>query len=188
FPAGSTTGTVAFPTNNGGSVNQMIVDSNGDVWSIHGPNATNVYFQDKTHCVLDPSGTVARNEVGERFHNGTLVQHLYTATTDNKLFSDNGVSIAVDATGRVYTGNQNSSVPGVLMDYDPGQSCPNTNLSFAVGNGANPQVAVDREGNYYVTNYTDNTISSYTGGSKTRTRKITQATELVNIKSIAINP
>jgi len=188
FPAGSTTGTVAFPTNNGGSVNQMIVDSNGDVWSIHGPNATNVYFQDKTHCVLDPSGTVARNEVGERFHNGTLVQHLYTATTDNKLFSDNGVSIAVDATGRVYTGNQNSSVPGVLMDYDPGQSCPNTNLSFAVGNGANPQVAVDREGNYYVTNYTDNTISSYTGGSKTRTRKITQATELVNIKSVAINP
>ena len=188
FPAGSTTGSVAFPTGNGGQVNQMIVDSNGDVWSIHGPNPTNVYFQDKTHCVLDPSGTVARNEIGERFHQGTLVQHLYTTTTDNTLFSDNGVSIAIDSTGRVYTGAQNNDIPGVVADYDPAHSCPTTGLSFALDIGANPQVAVDALGRYYVTDYVDNTISAYTGGSKTRIGHITQKTGLVNIKSIAINP
>ncbi len=188
FPAGSTTGSVAFPTGNGGTVNQMIVDSNGDVWSIHGPNATNIYFQDKAHCVLDPSGTVARNEVGERFHQGTLVQHLYTATTDSKLFSDNGISIAIDSTGRVYTGNQNNGVKGVVMDYDPAKSCPSTTLSFALDQGANPQVAVDALGRYYVTDQIDNTISAYTGGTKTRIAHKTQGLGLVNIKSIAINP
>ena len=188
FPAGSTTGTVAFPTGNGGSVNQMIVDSNGDVWSIHGPNATNVYFQDKTHCVVDPSGTVVRNEVAERFHNGILAQHLYTATTDNKVFANNGLSIAIDSTGRIYTGNQNNGVPAVVTDYNPGESCPNTGLSFTLEQGANPQVAVDATGTYYVTDQIGNTISQYTGGSKTRTKKITQGMGLVNIKTIAVSP
>lgn len=188
FPGGSTSGTVAFPTGNGGAVNQMIVDSNGDVWSIHGPNPSNVYFHDRTHCVLDPNGTIARNEVAERFHNGTLVQQLYTAPTDNKLFSDNGVSIAVDSSGRVYTGNQNSDMPGVLMDYDPENSCPDTSLSFAVGDGSNPQVAVDANGFFYVSNYTAHTISVYDGGTTTRVKKITQTTDLVNIRSIAIGP
>ena len=188
FPAGSTTGTIAFPTHNGGNVNQMIVDSNGDVWSIHGPNATNVYFQDKTHCVLDPSGSVARNEIGERFHNGTLVQHLYTAPTDSKLFSDNGLSIAIDSTGRVYTGSQNSGIPAVVADYNPGVSCPNTNLSFTLEQGANPQVAVDATGTYYVTDQIGNAIWAYNAGSKTRTAHITQKSGLVNIKTIAISP
>ncbi len=188
FPAGSTTASVAFPTGNGGAVNQMIVDSNGDVWSIHGPNSANVYFQDKTHCVLDPSGSVIRNEVAERFHNGMLVQHLYTATTDSKVFANNGLSIAIDSTGRIYTGNQNNGVPAVVTDYDPGHSCPNTSLSFTLEQGANPQVAVAATGTYYVTDQLSNTISAYDGGSKTRSKRITQKTGIVNIKSIAINP
>ncbi|MBV8373821.1 MAG: hypothetical protein JOY69_11225 [Candidatus Eremiobacteraeota bacterium] len=188
FPAGSTTGSVAFATGNGGYVNQMIVDSSGDVWSIHGPNPTAVYFQDKTHCILDPSGTVVRNELAERFNKGTLVQQLYTATTDSPLFSDNGISIAIDSAGRIYTGNQNNGIPGVVLDFDPGQSCPNDNLSFAMNNGANPQVAVDNQKRYYVTNYENNTIASYNGGSTKRIAQISQQTGIVNIKSTAINP
>jgi hypothetical protein len=143
FAAGSKKGVVAFPTGSGGLVNQMVVDKNDDVWSIHGPNATAVYFANETTCKVDPSGTIVRNEFGERFSKGKLAQHLYTATTDSKMFGDNGISIAIDSTGRIYTGSQNADSPGIVLDYNPGASCPNDNLSFTVPKNANPHLAVD---------------------------------------------
>ncbi len=188
FAAGSKRGVVAYKTGHGGYVNQMAVDKNGDVWSVHGPDTTAKYFKDATHCVLSKKGKYVRNEFGERFSNGKLVQTLYTTISTSPLFSDNGVSIAVDSTGRVYTGNQNSSVPGVVLDFDPGASCPNDGLSLALDNGANPQVAVDATGTYYVTDYHDNTISAYTGGSTTLLKKIAQRSGLTNITYTAINP
>lgn len=188
FAAGSKKGVVAFKTGYGGNVNQMVVDKNGDVWSVHGPNPTAVYFKNSTKCVLDKHGTIVRNEFGERFSKGKLVQHLYTTTTDSPLFSDNGVSIAVDSKGRVYTGNQNSGIPGVVLDFDPGNQCPNDSLSFALDDGANPLVAVDASRTYYVTDYIDNTIAAYTGGTTKLLKKITQPNGEISITYAAITP
>ena len=188
FAAGSKKGVVAFETGYGGYVNQMVVDKNGDVWSVHGPNPTAVYFKNKTTCVLDKQGTIVRNEFGERFSDGKLVQHLYTATSDSPLFSDNGVSIAVDSKGRVYTGNQNNGIPGVVLDFNPGNACPDDNLSFALDDGATPQLAVDASGIYYVTDYEDNTIAAYTGGSTKLLEKITQPSGVISITYTAVTP
>jgi hypothetical protein len=188
FKAGSTKGIVAFPTGSGGYVNQMAVDRNGDVWSVHGPNPANVYFENKTSCVPDPSGTIVRNELAERFSKGKLAQQLYTETSDSPLFSDNGDSIAVDSSGRVYTGLQNADVNGVVLDFDPGKSCPNDGLSFALDLAASPQVAVDAKRDFYVTDYKDNTISAYKGGSKKLIKKITQKKSNVAITYTAIGP
>ncbi len=188
FAAGSKKGVVAFRTGHGGYVNQMVVDKKGDVWSVHGPDATAVYFKNKRTCELDKSGTIVRNEFGERFSNGKLVKHLYTATSDSPLFSDNGVSIAVDSKGRVYTGNQNNGIPGVVLDFNPGNSCPNDYLSFALVEGALPQVAVDASGIYYVTDYEHNTIAAYTGGTTNLIKQITQPNGIISITYTAINP
>ncbi len=188
FAAGSKKGVVAFKTGYGGYVNQMVVDKNGDVWSVHGPDPTAVYFKNKTTCVVDKSGTIVRNEFGERFSKGKLVQHLYTTTSDSPLFSDNGVSIAVDSKGRVYTGNQNNGIPGVVLDFDPGSSCPNDKLSFALVDGATPQVAVDASRIYYVTDYQHNTIAAYTGGTTKLLKKITQPSGVISITYTAITP
>jgi sugar lactone lactonase YvrE len=188
FAKGSKKGTIAFPTFSGGSVNQMVVDKNGDVWSVHGPNPTAVYFPDKTTCKPDPSGTIARNEYAERFSKGKLVQHLYTSITTSKVFTDNGLSIAVDDSGRVYTGNQNSDVPGIVLDFEPGASCPNDALSFKVAKGANPQVAVDAAGRYYVTDYGNNAISVYTGGTTKRIRRVVQPAGSTSITYAAVGP
>lgn len=188
FAAGSKKGVVAFKTGYGGYVNQMVVDKNGDVWSVHGPDAAAVYFKDKKTCVPDKHGKIVRNEFGERFSKGKLVQHLYTATSDSPLFSDNGISIAVDSKERVYTGNQNNGIPGVVLDFEPGNSCPDDTLSFALVNGANPQVAVDVSRIYYVTDYEDNTIAAYTGGTTKLLKKITQPSGVISITYTAINP
>ncbi len=188
FAAGSKKGVIAYATGYGGYVNQMVVDKNGDVWSVHGPNATAVYFKNKTSCVVDKTGAIVRNEFGERFSNGKLVQHLYTTTSDSPLFSDNGVSIAVDSKGRVYTGNQNNGIAGVVLDFNPGNSCPDDNLSFALDDGATPQVAIDATGIYYVTDYEDNTIAAYTGGSTALLTKITQPSGVISITYTAITP
>ena len=187
FAAGSTKGIIAFPTN-GGYVNQMVVDRNGDVWSVHGPNPTAVYFPDKKTCKPVKSGPVVRNEYGERFSKGKLVAHLYTETSDSPLFSDNGVSIAIDSKGRVYTGNQNNGISGVVLDFDPKASCPNDGLSFALDMGALPQVAVDTTGTFYVTDYRDNTISAYKSASTKLLKKITQKKSLVAITYAAVSP
>jgi hypothetical protein len=188
FAAGSKKGVVAFATGNGGYVNQMVVDKNDDVWSIHGPNPAAVYFSNKTQCMLDPSGDVVRNEFAERFSKGKLAQHLYTATTDSKMFGDNGLSIAIDSTGRIYTGSQNADAPGIILDYNPGASCPNDSLSFTVPKNANPHVAVDAQHRFYVTDYIDNQISVYTGDTKKRINRITQKTGYGSMTYSAINP
>ncbi|MGA8532986.1 MAG: hypothetical protein WB615_02625 [Candidatus Tumulicola sp.] len=187
FAAGGTQGVVALATSTG-SVNQMIVDSHGDVWSIHGPNPTKVYFQSETLCILDPSGSVVRNEVAERFSNGTLAQRYYTAPTDSSVYAADGLSIAVDSSGRAYTGNQDTSDDGVLIDYNPSSSCPNENLSFVLPTRAFPQVAVDNEGGYYLTDYNDNTISSYKAASTKRRKQITQETGVISITYAAMSP
>jgi hypothetical protein len=188
FAAGSKKGVVAYETGYGGYVDQMVVDQKGDVWSVHGPDAAAVYFKNKTSCVVDKKGTIVRNEFGERFSKGKLVQHLYTTTSDSPLFSDNGVSIAVAKDGRVYTGNQNNGIPGVVLDFDSGHSCPNDGLSFALEDGANPLVAVDASGTYYVTDYENNTIAAYAGGTTKQLKQITQPSGVINITYAAINP
>jgi hypothetical protein len=188
FGAGSKKGVVAFPTGNGGYVNQMVVDKNDDVWSIHGPNATPVCFDNETTCKVDPSGKIVRNEFAERFSKGKLVQHLYTATTDSKIFGDNGISIAVDSTGRIYTGSQNADAPGIVLDYDPRASCPNDGLSFTLPKNANPHVAVDAGHRFYVTNYIDNQLSAYKDGTKQRIKLLTQKTGYSSITYSAVNP
>jgi hypothetical protein len=188
FAAGSKKGVVAFPTGSGGYVNQMIVDKNDDVWSVHGPDPTPVYFKNKTTCAIDKNGTIVRNEFAERFSKGKLVQHLYTATSDSPLFSDNGVSIGLDSKRRVYTGNQNNGIPGVVLDFNPGSSCPNDNLSFALDDGANPQVAVDASGIFYVTDYGDNTIAAYKGATTKPIKKVTQKSGVISIAYTAITP
>ncbi len=188
FAAGTTKGTVALATGQSQAVTQMVVDSKGDVWSTHYPSPTTVYFKDKKTCIPDPSGSVKRNELAEEFSNGALVKHLYSSTSDSPVYATDGLSIAVDSAGRVYSGNQNASNHGVLVDFDPSTSCPNDGLSFILPIRATPQVAVDKQGIFYVTDFNDNTISAYDGGSKTLRKQITQKTSLIDITSTAINP
>jgi hypothetical protein len=147
-----------------------------------------VYFKNKTTCIPDPKGTIKRNEQAEEFSKGTLVTQLYTSTSDSSVYAPDGLSIAVDSSGRVYTGNQDSSDDGVLVDYDPNRSCPNDGLSFVLPTRASPQVAVDKEKRFYVTDYNDNTISAYEGASKKLLKRITQKTGVISISSTAINP
>jgi hypothetical protein len=188
FAAGKTKGTVAFATGQSQAVTQMVVDSHGNVWSVHYPNPTTVYFKDKTTCIPDPSGSIKRNEQAEEFSKGTLVKQLYTATSDSPVYASDGLSIAVDSSGRVYTGDQDSSDDGVLVDFDPNKSCPNDRLSFVLPTRASPQVAVDNQRRFYVTDYNDNTISAYEGGSKKLLKRITQEKGAIDISSTDINP
>jgi hypothetical protein len=188
FAAGKTKGAIAFATGQNQGVTQMVVDARGNVWSVHYPDPTPVYFMDKKTCTPDPSGSVARSEQAEEFSKGTLIKQLYTATSDSPVYAPDGLSIAVDALGRVYTGNQDSSDDGVLVDFDPNESCPNDSLSFVLPTRATPQVAVDNQRRFYVTDYNDNTISAYDGGSKKLLKRITQEKGVINISSTAINP
>jgi hypothetical protein len=75
-----------------------------------------------------------------------------------------------------------------LIDYDPNTSCPNDGLSFVLPTRAFPQVAVDKEKRFYLTDYNDNAISAYSGGSKKLLKRITQKTGVIDISSAAINP
>jgi hypothetical protein len=185
FAKGSKTPVIAYPTGMGGYVNAMVADDKGDVWSIHGPDTAAIYFQNETTCVVDPSGSVVRNELGERFSAGTLVQHLYTATTDSPYFGGDGISLAVDAKLRVYAGVGGPGDSAVL-DYDPGQSCPNDGLAIAGVDGQDAQLAVDAQKNLYVTDYVDNTISAYKGGTTTPIARITQQSGLINMLYAAV--
>jgi hypothetical protein len=188
FAAGKTKGSIAFATGQSQAVTQMVVDSHGNVWSTHYPNPTIVYFKDKKTCIPDPSGSIERFEGAEEFSKGTLVRQLYSSTTDSPVYAAGGLSIAVDSSGRIYIGTQNSSDAGVLIDYDPNQSCPNDSLSFVLPIRAFPQVAVDKQRRFYVTDYNDNTISAYEGGSKKLLKRITQEKGVIDISSTAINP
>jgi hypothetical protein len=188
FAAGTTKGTIAFATGQSQAVTQMVVDSHGNVWSTHYANPTTVYFKDKKTCIPDPSGSIKRFEGAEEFSKGTLVTQLYSSTSDSPVFAAGGLSVAIDSSGRIYLGTQNSSDKGVLVDYDPSQSCPNDGLSFILPIRAFPQVAVDKQRRFYVTVYNDNTISAYEGGSKKRLKRITQEKGVINISSTAINP
>jgi hypothetical protein len=188
FAAGKTKGTIAFATGQSQAVTQMIVDSRGNVWSTHYPNPTIVYFKDKKTCIPDPSGSIKRFEGAEEFSKGTLLKQLYSSTTDSPVYAAGGLSVAVDSLGRIYIGTQNGSDEGVLIDYDPNTSCPNDGLSFVLPTRAFPQVAVDKEKRFYLTDYNDNTISAYSGGSKKLLKRITQKTGVIDISSAAINP
>jgi hypothetical protein len=188
FAAGKTKGTIAFATGQSQPVTQMLVDSHGNVWSTHYPNPTIVYFKDKTTCVPDPNGSIERSEQAEEFLKGKLVKHLYSSTTDSPVYGSGGLSVAVDSSGRIYIGTQNTSDDGILIDYDPNQSCPNDGLSFVLPTRAFPQVAVDKQRRFYVTDYNDNKISAYEGGSKKLLKRVTQEKGVISISSTAINP
>jgi hypothetical protein len=134
FAKGSKKGVVAFKTGYGGYVNQMVVDKNGDVWSVHGPDAGAVYFKDKKTCLVDKHGKIVRNEFGERFSKGKLVQHLYTATSDSPPFSDNGTN---GFTRKVATRNEpccDSSTSSILS--------LKTTLTMTVAETNSPEMAM----------------------------------------------
>ena len=188
FAAKKTKGTIAFATGQSQAVTQMVVDAHGNVWSTHYANPTIVYFQNKKTCIPDPNGSIKRFEQAEEFSKGRLVKQLYSSTSDSPVFAAGGLSLAIDSSGRIYIGSQNSSDDGVLIDYDPNRSCPNDGLSFVLPTRAFPQVAVDKQRRFYVTDYNDNTISAYEGGSKKLLKRITQETGVVDISSTAINP
>ena len=183
---GSKTAVVAFPAGQGGDVNGMVADDKGDVWSIHGPNPTSVYFANATSCVIDPSGTVVRNELAERFSGGVLAQQFYTGVVDGPYAGSDGLSIAVDSKLRMYAG-VGAPNDSVVLDYGAGESCPTDALAIVGAKGADPQVAVDAKKNLYVTDYVDNTISEYAGGSTTLRNQITQQTGLINLLYAAID-
>ncbi len=67
FAAGKTKGTIAFATGQNQGVTQMVVDTHGNVWSVHYPDPTIVHFMDKTTCIPDTSGSVERSEQAEEF-------------------------------------------------------------------------------------------------------------------------
>jgi hypothetical protein len=90
--------------------------------------------------------------------------------------------------GRIYIGNQDSNGNGVLLDYNPGASCPTDALSFVLPAKAFPQVAVDASGRYYVTDYNNNSISAYNGASKKLLKNITQKKGIVAITYTTIGP
>jgi len=188
FAAGSTTPAVIYPTGNSQAVTQIVVDSNDDVWSVHYADSTKYYFRNDTSCVPQPSGTVVRNEIVEHFSGGQLVQKLYSPPTTSSYYDSDGVSIAVDSAQRVYVGAIRPASPSVLLDYAPQSACPDLKTSLSLAQGALPQVAVDDAKRFYVTDYIDNTISSYQGGSVKVISKITQATGIVNIESAAVSP
>ncbi|MBV9647313.1 MAG: hypothetical protein JO043_07615 [Candidatus Eremiobacteraeota bacterium] len=179
FPHGSTTGTVILQTGRSQPVTQMVVDKNGDVWSIHLGDPTPVYFADDTTCVPDPSGHIVRTDLAEHFSQGQFVQQLYTTPTDISDAVNEGVSIAVDSQLRVYAGSFYNGGSSFVLDYDPGQSCPDVPRTIVLAHGADPQVAVDSKRRLYVTDQADNTIASYKSGSTKPIAKIAQATGIV---------
>ncbi len=186
FAKGSKTPVIAYPTGDAGYVNQLVVDDKDDVWSIHGPNPSDVNFRDETHCVIDPSGSVARNEVGEEFSAGTFVAHLYSGVVTGADEGADGLSIAVDSKLRVYAG-VGAQDDSVVLDYAPGDGCPNDSLSILGVKSQDPQIAVDAKRNVYVTDTVDNTISVYAEASTKRLEQITQQSGLIDILYAAIH-
>jgi hypothetical protein len=179
FAADSTQAVVALPTGNGQSVTQIVVDAAGSVYSIHLADATGVHFSDDTHCVVDPSGPVTRYNLAERFSGSKFSQELYSAPSDSAFAASEGVSIAVDDRQRVYTGAFAVDGPSVVLEYAPRAGCPDLGLALTLPGGANPQIAVDAQRRYYVTDAVDNQITVYKGATKTKIKTITQPTGLV---------
>ncbi len=188
FAAGSTKPVVAYPKGSSQAITQIVVDANNDVWSVHFADATPYYFANTSTCVTEPSGPVVRNEIGEHFAGGQFVDRLYSAPSTSSYYDTQGLSVAVDSAQRVYVGAAQLDSPSVVYDYAPGQRCPNLGVSVSMPNAANPQVAVDNLKRWYATDYTDNTITSYKGGTRMRIAHITQATGIISISSAAISP
>ena len=64
----------------------------------------------------------------------------------------------------------------------------NANELIVLPTRAYPQVAVDASGRYYVTDYYNNSISAYQGGSRKLLKKITQKKGIVAITYTTIGP
>jgi hypothetical protein len=186
FAKGSTHPIVALPTGSSQPVTQIVVDAAGSVYSIHLADATPVHFADETHCVVDPSGSVTRYNLAERFAGSQFRQELYSAPTDSAYSASEGVSIAVDNRQRVYAGAFAVGGPSVVLNYAPRVSCPDLNLAFTLPQGANPQIAVDAKRRYYVSDAIDNQITAYKGDTKMKLRTITQPIGLVSPTYAAI--
>jgi hypothetical protein len=187
FAAGSLKPVVALPFGMSQLITQIFIDAKGDAWSTHFGDPTAYYFQNETDCVLDPSGTVVRNEVGEHFSKGRFVSYLYTAPTDSKAYAQQGESIAVDTSGRVYIG-ADSDGKSVVMAYESGQSCPDLKSTVLLEHAADPQVAVDASGRHYVSDYVENTLSEYKSGGTKPIAQITQPTGFVNPTHLVVGP
>jgi hypothetical protein len=188
FAAGSKKPVVVYPTGHSQAVTQIVVDANNEVWSVHFAGATLYDFANETSCVAVPSGPVERADVGEHFVGGQFVDRLYSAPTTSVDFATQGLSVAVDAAQRVYVGAFQTDDPSVVTDYVPGHRCPDLAASLVMAPAAAPHVAVDAMKRWYVTDYIDNTIASYKGGTRSRIARITQATGIIDISSVAINP
>jgi hypothetical protein len=188
FAAGSTTPIIIYPTGGSGAVTQIVVDAKDDVWSVHLADATRYYFSNEKACLVQPSGPVIRNEVAEHFSGGQLVQRLYSPPETSSYFAAQGVSVAVDGAQRVYVGATQTDSPSIVFDYAPQGQCPDLTASLKMVPGATPQVTVDSMKRWYVTDFVDNTIAAYTGGTRKRIALVSQAAGLINIQSAAISP
>lgn len=187
FAAGSTKGVVALPTGMSQLVTQIFIDAKGDAWSTHLANPTSYYFKNEKTCVLDPKGTVVRNEVGEHFSNGQLVAQLYSAPTTSQYYAPQGESVAVDTAGLTYLGADGDG-QSVVLAYDSGQSCPDLNHSMLLEHAADPQLAVDAAGYHYVSDYVADSLASYKSGATIPTAQITQTTGFVNPTHLIVGP
>jgi hypothetical protein len=167
FAPHSTTPVVAWPTGQGGSLNQLFVDSKNNVWATQNGAGSNYTFLNDSSCILSPSGTSVRNRVALIFNGGAQLQNgiLYSLPADDPNFNSNATFLAVDSKGRAYIALYQQT--GHVLDYDPGAACPDTNLTLNLPNNSTPDVAVDGKNRYYVSNSASGTISEYNAGSTT---------------------
>jgi streptogramin lyase len=186
FKPGSKTPQVALPTGCcGGAIYQLTPDTNGNMWTTYddGPTST---FKNDNSCTIDPNGSIERSEVGEVFSRGKLVEHLYSIPEADKKYNIDGTSIAVDSKGRAYLSLivPNSSV----LEYPPGTSCPDSTFNLNGQYLEDPQVAVDEQDRFYVTDSTKNSITAYNSASTKPRASIVQPKGVFDPIDIALGP
>jgi hypothetical protein len=171
FAMGSKTPAILIATGHSGAVYEMTVDSDDNVWSTVADGAESMFDNDKS-CKIDPNGSIERTVVGMKFSGGALVENLYSVPAEDATYNSNTESIAVDSTGRAYLG---VAVPNTsVLEFPAGSKCPDPSFQLNGVQFATPEIAVDRELRFYVTDNVHNTITEYASASTTPLKTIVQ--------------